>query len=483
MEFDVVILGFGTSGFFLAFELIKAGFKVAVIEKEDTIGGALVNSLIFPTAGFHTLNGKLVITDSVKEFLDFCIKNGLSKGHIKDPLNFSYSITPINPIAYNVFFIHYFFDNFKNNFVLFSNSRIENIYEKNGIIRYIVINYNNERIKIKGKFFVDASGILELSNYIDIKYRIDIDNLQAATLIFKISNVNFSKIIDYIKQNKQDFYDKTDINLIVNNNFLSVSGYFELAAKYLFNKELFLSRDRFLFFGDISKNYVYVNTSRIFIKDIINFILNNNDDLKKKGFFKKCSTFILPSNEKNITLNDILRNYDLIERIGYYLAFKQVNYIYSVMKKFIDGFENSYINMVAVKLGIRQYKILKGLYQLTMEDVISGKDFDDKIAVGTWPIDIHIKDKIVEKKVNENGYFIPFRTLITNNYRNLIFIGKHISSDDYAFSSLRIQATCMNLGSVVGKILVNLLKNKTFILDIDFSLIKKIFKNTFLTIY
>lgn len=483
MLFDVVIVGFGTSGFFLAFELIKAGFKVAVIEKEDTIGGALVNSLIFPTAGFHTLSGKLVITDSVKEFLDFCIKNGFSKGHIKDPLNFSYSITPINPIAYNVFFIHYFFDNFKNNFVLFNNSRIENIYEKNGIIRYVIIKYNNTRIKIKGKFFVDASGILELSNYIDIGYRLDIDSLQAATLIFKVANVNFYKIIDYIKQNKQDFYDKTDINLIVNNSFLSVSGYFELAAKYLFNKELFLSRDRFLFFGDISRNYVYVNTSRIFIKDIINFILNNNDDLKKKGFFKKCSTFILPSNEKNIILNDILKNYDLIERIGYYLAFKQVNYIYSVMKKFIDGFENSYINMVAVKLGIRQYKILKGLYQLTMEDVISSKDFDDKIAVGTWPIDIHIKDKIVEKKVNENGYFIPFRTLITNNYRNLIFIGKHISSDDYAFSSLRIQATCMNLGSAVGKILVNLLKNKTFILDIDFSLIKKIFKNTFLTIY
>ncbi len=480
MEFDVVIVGFGTSGFFLAFELIKEGFKVAVIEKENTIGGALVNSLIFPTAGFHTLNGKLVITDAVKEFLDFCIKNGFSKGHLRDPLNFSYSITPINPIAYNVFFIHYFFGN--PNFVLFSNSKIENVYEKNGIIQYVVINYNNEKIRIKGKLFVDASGVLEFSNYIDIKYRLDIENLQAATLIFKVSNIDFSKIIDYIKQNKHDFYDKTDINLIISNNFLSVSGYFELASKYLFNKELFLSRDRFLFFGDISKNFVYINTSRIFIKDIVNFILNNND-LKKKGFFKKCSTFILPSKEKNISINNILKKYDLIEKIGYYLAIKQINYIYNIMKKFIKGFENSYIDVIGNKLGIRQYKVLVGLYQLNIEDVINPKDFDDKVAIGTWPVDIHIKDKIVEKKVNENGYFIPFRSLITNNYKNLIFIGKHISSDDYAFSSLRIQATCMNLGSIVGKILTNLLKNKTFILDIDFSLIKKIFENNFFTIY
>jgi len=65
----------------------------------------------------------------------------------------------------------------------------------------------------------------------------------------------------------------------------------------------------------------------------------------------------------------------------------------------------------------------------------------------------------------------------------LVFVGKHISSDDYAFSSLRIQATCMNMGSIVGKILSNLLKKRTYVLDIDFSLIEKIFNQTFLTFY
>lgn len=481
-DFDVVIIGFGTSGFFLAWELIKNNFKVAVIEKENDFGGALVNSLVFPTAGFHTLNGKLIITDSVKEFLDFCIKNGFSKGHIRDPLNFAYSITPIDILSYKSFFISYFFPNLNKNFVLFSRCILEGVYEKNGIIKYVLVNYDNKRIKIKGKFFVDASGILETSSYIDIKYRLDIDNLQASTLIFRLSNIDFYKIIDYIKFNKQDFYHKTDINLMLNNNFLSISGYFELASKYLFNKELFLSRDRFLFFGDIFKNQVYINTSRIFIKDIVNYIFDNLDS-KKKDFIKENSILILPFKDNGNLIDSLLKNYSFLERVGYYLSIRQVFYIYRIMKKFIKGFENSYIDLIAHKLGIRQYKVLQGEYQLSMEDVINSNDFDDKILIGTWPIDIHIKDKILEKKVNENGYFIPYRSLIVRNYKNLIFVGKHISSDDYAFSSLRIQATCMNLGSIVGKILSKLIKNKTYILDVDFSLINKVFKENFLTIY
>jgi hypothetical protein len=232
------------------------------------------------------------------------------------------------------------------------------------------------------------------------------------------------------------------------------------------------------------KNFVYVNTSRIFLKDIINFILNdvNNLGVKKEDFFKKCSSVILPSN-KNFYKNKNILHYDILERVGYYLGLKQVFYIHKIMKKYIKGFENSYIDLIAYKLGIRQYKVLKGEYELNIEDVIDCNNFEDKILIGTWPIDIHIKDKIVEKKVNEDGYYIPFRSLITKQYKNLIFVGKHISSDDYAFSSLRIQATCMNMGSVVGKILSNLLKRRTYVLDIDFSLIKKIFNQTFLTFY
>jgi len=313
---------------------------------------------------------------------------------------------------------------------------------------------------------------------------LELENLQAATLIFRLSNIDFTKIIKYIKENRDDFYSKTDVDLMLSNDFISVSGYFELASKYLFNRDLLLSRDRFLFFGETLKNFVYVNTSRIFLKDVINFILNdvNNLGVKKEDFFKKCSSVILPSN-KNLYKNKNILHYDILERMGYYLGLKQMFYIHKIMKKYIKGFENSYIDLIAYRLGIRQYKVLKGEYELNIEDVINCNNFDDKILIGNWPIDIHIKDKIVEKKVNEDGYYIPFRSLITNGYKNLVFIGKHISSDDYAFSSLRIQATCMNMGSVVGKILSNLLKKRTYVLDIDFSLIKKIFNQTFLTFY
>lgn len=442
---DVVIIGAGTSGTFAALYLAQKGFKIAIIERTPLIGGALTNSLVYPTAGFHTPNFQEITTPMIKKILKELISQNLSLGHIRDPLQFASTITPITPTAYKLITQKLL----KNkNCLLFTLANIKKIKYSNNEIKSVIFSSYNQYYEIKAKFFIDSTGILLTSYFIPIDYYFDKENLQAITLIFKISNINFKSILKDIKNNPSEFYRKTNPDLIEKQNFLSVSGYYSLAKKYLNKPNLLLNRDRFLFFSDIDKNSVIVNTTRVFLKDI-----------EQK---------YPPNNENEIKF---------IEQKAYQILLKQVFYIHKIMKENIEGFKNSYISEIANFVGIRQFRNIKGLYTLSLQDVKNGTYFEDSISIGTWPIDIHISNSIIENNINPNGYGIPLRSCL-NNYKNLVFIGKNISADKYSFSSARIQATLMVMGENIGRILEYCLNKKINPIDLDISEVRK---NTHLT--
>ena len=47
-DFDVVIVGGGHNGLVASCYLAKAGLKVAILEKNDSLGGATVSQKVFP---------------------------------------------------------------------------------------------------------------------------------------------------------------------------------------------------------------------------------------------------------------------------------------------------------------------------------------------------------------------------------------------------------------------------------------------------
>ncbi len=451
IKVDVVIIGGGTAGTFCALHLVRKGFKVALIEKTSKIGGALVNSLVYPTAGFHTLSGKYIYSPLSFEFIKRSIENGLSKGHIRDPLNFAHTITPINPLSYKII-AKELMNN--DNFLFLPFSSIKNIDHKNFDVKYVDLISNGESYRIFSNFFVDASGILITSFFLPIEYFFDYQNIQAFSLLFKVSNVNFEKCIKDIKNNPNDFYHKTDVELMEKQNFLSVSGYFSLAKEFFNNSELKIKRDRFLFFSFMDKDTVLVNTTRLFLEDLLKDTPKVENDVRQNEL-----------KDDKLLLNKA-------EVRGYGLLLKQVFYIHKIMKENIGAFRDSFISDIADMVGIRQWRNVKGEFVLSVDDVVKGVFFDDTIAVGTWPIDIHTGKGIVEKNVNEDGYGIPFRSCISN-FKNLVFIGKNISADNYAFSSLRIQGTMMIMGENIGRIIEYCLKRKTNFINLNYSEIKK----------
>ncbi|EKE02507.1 MAG: fumarate reductase/succinate dehydrogenase flavoprotein [uncultured bacterium] len=141
---------------------------------------------------------------------------------------------------------------------------------------------------------------------------------------------------------------------------------------------------------------------------------------------------------------------------------KQVFKLIESFKQNIPGFENGYLIDTASQLGIRESRRIKGLHYFTREDV--EKDFEDTIA----------------KAPNYTGLGagsvnIPYRCLISDKCKNLIFAGRSISVDSELLNMFREIPCCMATGQAAGIVAAVISKIKeNNVNNADIAEIKKI---------
>lgn len=121
------------------------------------------------------------------------------------------------------------------------------------------------------------------------------------------------------------------------------------------------------------------------------------------------------------------------------------------------GAENLELMWMGMLPGKRESRRLLGDYVLTEEDCLSGARFDDVVAYGGWPLDLHTVEGFLRRDAppNENlytkdVYAIPYRCLYSRNVENLMLAGRAISCSHLAFASTRVMATCGVAGQAVG---------------------------------
>ena len=107
--------------------------------------------------------------------------------------------------------------------------------------------------------------------------------------------------------------------------------------------------------------------------------------------------------------------------------------------------------------GKRESRRFLGNHVLTEQDVCAGRVFDDQVAFGGWPIDLHptrgvdaVEEKACSHTYLPHLYSIPLRALTSPNVSNLLFAGRNISATHVAFASTRVMATCALMGQAIG---------------------------------
>jgi len=408
--YDVVVIGGGVSGCSAAVAAARCGKSVALVERSDMLGGMATLALVNPLQTFHAPHGQ-VIRGLGQELVDRLVARKACPGHLMDPIGFANTVTPVDPEAFGlelramcreasvtVFLNHRFRDCALN-----ANKRLKSVS---------LTDENQRTATLCARAFVDAGGNGDLTLVAGCDMEMDPDH-QPMTLIFVMGGVDPGAIIRFQKQNPQDFYMHQDPG-VLDRGYVAVSGFFSQVAEARKSGELTIPRDRLLFFNNTHRDEVVVNTTRI--TGLSGLDENELATARARGM-------------------------------------AQVNELVPFMQKHIAGFENAFLKTVAREPGVRETRRLIGRYVLHENELIESRNFDDVIAKGAYPLDIHQQTDEGLKTLSLCGkkhYDIPLRSILNKTVPNLITVGKCMSVTHQGFSSTRVMPTCLAVGQAGG---------------------------------
>lgn len=102
--------------------------------------------------------------------------------------------------------------------------------------------------------------------------------------------------------------------------------------------------------------------------------------------------------------------------------------------------------------GIRQTRWIRGRQQLTVEDVVTGRRFDDAIARTAWPVELHDSgsDHVWRPFGDDHMHYVPSGSLTPPDADNVIAAGRCIDADNAALSSVRVMGPCIAMGAAAA---------------------------------
>jgi len=116
-----------------------------------------------------------------------------------------------------------------------------------------------------------------------------------------------------------------------------------------------------------------------------------------------------------------------------------------LFRKYVPGCEAAFMARTSPSLCIRRGRLIACDYDITHEDVIEGRHFDDDVLAYGF------HDNAPRYQVRNGGtYGIPYQALRVKGIDNLMCAGMMITSDHRAHMSTRNTVSCMAQGQAAG---------------------------------
>ena len=413
MNYDVIVVGGGTAGCACAYTLGKLGLKTLIIEKNSFLGGTMTSALVTPA--MNTVSGDN--TNFYKE-----LTKRLSK------LGGQATYSDGNPGWFNPELLKIVLDEMMSHAkvdVIFDSEIDDIICEKNHI-KKVKLNSDILSVYIETKYVVDSTGDCNFSKKLNCNFLNKNDEFQPNNLRFIMSGINIKQFSDWIME-----FDK-DRNVTTS---AIIDGQIHLSTAYTW---------------DTDKKWAL----RPFFEDAVKKKILKYKDTSYFQVFTVPGMFgALAFNTPRIVCTPEINPLDPIARSkALQSGRKSILRIANFCKTYLIGFENAYISSIANSLGVRVSRRIKGKYVYTIEDLRSGKEFENPCLTSNYPVDIHSNKKnnsVLEKQ--KNNYTLPLEALISADYDNLFVIGRCISADFQAQAALRIIPSCFSMGEGIAK--------------------------------
>ncbi len=394
--YDVIVVGGDPEGVTSAISSARNGGKTLLLSSEDGLGGLFTYGMLNTLDMNYNKNGELLTKGIFEEFYD---KIGRTE---------SFGVEKVKKIFEDMVLA-------ETNINYITNYHFEDvILEDNVITGVIMKDINGETKAFYGKRIIDATQNGDVCAKAGVPYYsgmedINLDGNMAATLVFKIGGVDWNELANDISRYSSE---TGDINCGINES--SAWGF----GKWCYNNYdsiYYNMKFRGPNMGLQDDGTVLINALQIFYVDFSDEI--SIAEAKKYGEIEAKNAF---------------------------------NHLQSKLK----SFENAYFIDVADELYIREARHIQGEYILQASDLLEGVNFNDKIAMGSYPLDIQSTD------MDNNGYVvlapdqysIPYRCIIPQIIDNLFIVGKSASYSSIAAGSARVVPIGMVEGESAGAI-------------------------------
>lgn len=139
-------------------------------------------------------------------------------------------------------------------------------------------------------------------------------------------------------------------------------------------------------------------------------------------------------------------------RVARRLATRALPEVVAHLAKSVPELAGAELAGAAPKLYVRETRHFEGMYTLKVSDLLEHRDFPDKIALGSYPIDVQASQpgEVGMVIASPGVYSIPARSLVPKEFGNLLMVDRAASYSSIAAGSVRVLPVGMAVGEGSG---------------------------------
>ncbi len=406
-ETDVCIAGGGPSGTAAAINAARKGAKTVLLERGVALGGLAVLGCVYPFMDTHAPDSDTPYVAEVKERLR---KYGI------EPYDGVTAQTWHNPEKLALIYDEMCAEAGVN--ILYQTVLIE-VVKEGAEIKAVIVQTIAGLAAIKAKMFVDATGDAYLSRAAGVPFEKGYEktgNNQPLSFRFEMGGIDIKRLYQHVAIELKEDWCK------------SKPPYFEI-AEAMHRKQ------------------------RYKLEEIMAKGVESGEITQEEAEYMQGYTIIGKDGVMSMNCPEIPVRFSASDPISYSKAVtfgrRMMHNIANYLIRHLPGFEHAFISREAAMLGARESWRIRGKHYLVEDDYHNQSRFPDAVCRTAWFIDAH-GEKVSEKLPKGGFYEIPYRSLVTNEIKNLLVTGRCISASFILQASMRIQPTCMSIGEAAG---------------------------------
>jgi hypothetical protein len=414
-QYDVVVVGGGTSGVAAAIASARTGAKTILIERLGTLGGQMNVSGPPGFAYAYMFNPRMeqIIGGIMEETHARLLKDGNALPHTTPDFRMGYSFALVDPDYWGLLIFQMMTENGVH---LQLHSLAVDVLKQGNSLTGVIVENPSGRQMVLGKVIIDCTGEGEISARAGAPYeQVPKNQLEPHTVSFTVDGVNWDKVLKYVKENAEyDINPMTHPYLGWTNEQIIQRMRQVKDPREITNFMGFYSlRDKALAAGEWHQ-YSGVG---FFIMPRANGVL--------QAHFQHSSQVdnADPTDVRDLTYCEVECR-------------KQIQMALKFINKYMPGFENAYLTRMCLELRIRESRRIMGDYVLTKADCAEARKFNDvigKSAFSSGAKHVATGDTIAYQGIvypkDGGSYDIPYRCLVPRVIENLLVAGKAVSTD------------------------------------------------------